>query len=360
LHVGGRVVEVMLPYAYLDRLLPIVSLAGVPVRFAYVTYLGMTVAAAFGLAWLHARTVKLGRAAATVAVLVPAALVLVEYWPRALITTGYPVPAPMRSWAEDPKDFAVLDVWDPYRPMWHATIHRKPMVGGYLSRVPERVVAAHERAPVVRSIIFGGNAVWFERVDPTVDFAWGDDGPGGAILPEHFEASWSGTLLAPVTGTYEFWLAADDGAALALDGRGVLRRSGTCPSDGECAASTRVELAAGAHPLAMEYRQRTGSAELHLWWRPPGGERAIVPPSALRTPGGRPGLMAEYRQPVDGHSGLGVEGGRAALRALGIRYVIVNDLQQNPCVEQDLQLPLSYAGEDVRIYEVPPPPAPSH
>jgi hypothetical protein len=92
---------------------------------------------------------------------------------------------------------------------------------------------------------------------------------------------------------------------------------------------------------------------VHLWWQPPGGPRAIVPSTALRTAVDDPGLDAQYEQPVPAYSGLGLAGGRAALRALGIRYVIVGQ-RPNPCVEQELQLPLSYAGEDVRIFEVPP------
>jgi len=53
----------------------------------------------------------------------------------------------MRAWADDPDTWAVLDVWDYYRPMWYATIHRKPMVGGYLSRVPKRLDDWLDRQP---------------------------------------------------------------------------------------------------------------------------------------------------------------------------------------------------------------------
>ncbi len=360
LQVDGHLVGGTLPYGHLERLLPLLSLAGVPVRFAYVTYLGLAVAAGFGLAHLRARAARFGRSMEIAALLVPLALVLVEYRPRPLITSAYPVPAPMRSWADDPEIFSVFDVWDPYRPMWHATIHRKPIVGGYLSRVPERLVDEYQRHPVLRAILFGGDAAWFTRVDPGLDFAWGDTGPGGAILPGRFQVSWDGILLAPVTGTYELWLGADDTASVSLDGQVILTRSGPCPREGECVATVGLALEAGAHRVAVEFRNHTGRAELRLWWRPPGGERAIVPSSALRTADGGPGLMAEYSQSVATRSGLGVEGGRAALRALGLRYVIVNDLQRNACVEQDLQLPLSYAGEDVRIYEVPPPSPPGH
>lgn len=351
LNANGQVFDVALPYALLERIVPLLALAGVPVRFGYVMYFGLVVAAAYGLAALGARAaVGGGRPARTLAVVVPVALVLVEYWPRPLITTVYAVPAPMRAWAEDPATFAVLDVWDSYRPMWHATVHRKPMVGGYLSRVPERLEAAHEQHPVVRCILFGGAEAWIERVDPMIDFDWDGSGPAAMIAPHDFDVRWSGSLVAPVDGSYELWLEAEAGVVI-VDGKPVVRRAGAC-RDEACVAHGIVALRAGRHALEVDHHRGHGVGRVRLWWQPPGGTRTIVPRQALRTRRGVPGLDAEYQQAVEPRSGLGSEGGRVALRALGVRYVVTHE--SNRCVEQDLGLPLAYAGEDVRIYEVPP------
>jgi hypothetical protein len=78
-----------------------------------------------------------------------------------------------------------------------------------------------------------------------------------------------------------------------------------------------------------------------------------VPETAFRTAAGGLGLDAEYEQMVPAHSGLGAIRGRQALRDLAIRYVITNE-RPNPCVQEELALPLVYAGEGVRIYEVLP------
>ena len=152
LRIDGRVTSVTMPYWYLERVLPPIEFMGVPVRFGYVMYLALTVAAGFGLHRLRNRVGAASRVAGLVAALVVCSLALYEYRPRPLITWEYPVPKPMRLWADDPGTWAVLDVWDWYRPMWHATIHRKPMVGGYLSRVPKRLDDWMDRQPVIHAI----------------------------------------------------------------------------------------------------------------------------------------------------------------------------------------------------------------
>jgi hypothetical protein len=355
LHVDGKIVGITLPYAYLERAVPVLAFTGVPVRFGYVMYLGLTLAAAFGLVRLRDLGERAGRLGALAAVVVPVALVLVEYRPRALITSDSAVPPPMRAWANDPTPFAVLDVWDSYRPMWHATIHRKPIVGGYLTRVPKRLEAGFQRHPVLRAIAARtAGSYWLTRRDSRIDFAWGDGSPDDTLEPDDFQVTWTGTLLVPATGTYQLWIAADDGALVSIDGRLLLRRDGACPAEGECVAHARVALTAGPHALVVRYGERAGNAAIHLWWQPPGGLRAIVPGAALRTASGTPGLDAEYEQVVSWQTGLGTEGGRTALRALGVRYVVTSD-EPNRCVQEDLALPLTYAGEGVRIYEVPAP-----
>jgi hypothetical protein len=225
LHVDGRVQAVKLPYWYLERLIPPLAFMGVPVRLGYVMYVGLVAAAAFGLAEVRKLLARAPAPVGALAVLVPVCLALYEYRPRTLVTWEYPVPAPVRAWARDPGNWAVLDVSDEFRQLWHGTIHRKPMVGGYLTRTPKRLEDWMYEQPVIRSIKWPGQE----------DIDW----RGGARRP-------------------------------------------------------RVPLA----------------------------------------------------------SGLGREAGRDALRRLSIRYVITGDAD-NFCVEHELELPRTYAGEGVRIYEVP-------
>jgi hypothetical protein len=102
----------------------------------------------------------------------------------------------------------------------------------------------------------------------------------------------------------------------------------------------------------VSYRRRAAPGEVSLDWQPPGGTRALIPSEALRTTAGRRGLDVRYQQPILRTSGVGRDAGRAALRALAVRYVVLSE-RRNPCVEDELDLPLVYSGEDVRIFEVP-------
>lgn len=90
---------------------------------------------------------------------------------------------------------------------------------------------------------------------------------------------WSGTLTAPVAGSYELALTTNSTATVFLDDAPVLT---TSPSDEPVVSTASVDLAAGSeHALRVEY---TGvpepgtdqGAQLRLGWTPP---EPVVPPS---------------------------------------------------------------------------------
>ena len=69
LHVAGKASQIRLPYSYLESALPVLKITGVPIRFGFVMYFGLVVAAAFGLVWLRTWAGGRGRAAAVAAVI---------------------------------------------------------------------------------------------------------------------------------------------------------------------------------------------------------------------------------------------------------------------------------------------------
>lgn len=348
LHVGGRVLTVRMPYWYLERALPPIQLMGIPVRLAYVMYFGLIVAAAVGLERLARGGASTRRGWRLLAIAVPVCIAMYEYRPRSLITTDTPIPAPMRAWASGGGDWAVLDIWDSYRPMWHATVHQRPMIGGYLTRVPQRLDDWVDRQPVLHAIMFGGQERLVPRVDRALDFAW-DAGPSGRA-PGALTVEWSGTLTAPLAGDYELVLSANDGAMVWLDQVPSIACAGR--NDEGCATRATAHLAAGAHRLRALFRNLRGNASVRLSWRPPGGAEEILSSRVVTTAAGRPGLDAVYHDQATALSGLGREGGRAALRALHVRYVVTNEVE-NACLQRELELPLAYRGEEALIYEVP-------
>ncbi len=135
LHVAGVVYSAaIMPYAWLERAVPLLRFGGIPSRFSWLTAFGLAVAAGATLALLCRRG-RIGRALAIAITM----LSLVETWPHAFTTSLWPAPAIMTAWAADTNEWAVLDATAWPRALWHQTIHHHPMLAGYATRVPTRL-----------------------------------------------------------------------------------------------------------------------------------------------------------------------------------------------------------------------------
>src|SRR6478752_8852076 len=102
-----------------------------------------------------------------------------------------------------------------------------------------------------------------ERVDPTIDFAWGDGemAPGTGV--DHVSVRWSGFLDVPAAGTYTFVTSNDDGVRVRIGDTLVIddwnfhypeHHDGT------------IALDAGKVPIVVEYFEIDLGAEMHLSW----------------------------------------------------------------------------------------------
>jgi beta-glucosidase len=119
------------------------------------------------------------------------------------------------------------------------------------------------------------------RVDAQIGFRWDRGSPtdnllargeaqGDQAVPaDDFSIRWSGRLLAPVSGTYQLEVAANDGFRLYLDGKLLLDRWSN--SDRLRADSASIDLQAGhAYDLRLEYYDADRDAGVRLAWRLPG------------------------------------------------------------------------------------------
>lgn len=330
-------------YAWLEWLIPGLAFGGVPVRFGYVMYFGLIGAAALGLARLR-RAIAVPSIAHAV-VVAATGLALWEYWPGPATTSQCPLPAPMRAWAADERSWAVLDVSGGWSQMWHATIHRKPIVGGYLGRVPKRLEDWIAEQPVLAAIVYPDGSTSRVRIDGPRDF-------GRDLSGDRFSAEWTGKLLVPTSGLYGFRVHATADAFLDVAGVSVARA--IAPLAGNVAREGKgsIGLRAGARPIQLRVFDAAKDAMIEVWWATPGEAFGPIPAGALRTAAGETGLDASYSQHMPVLSGLGRARGRAALRGWSIRYVVTGDVD-NASIVHELALPEVYRGEDVRIYEVP-------
>jgi hypothetical protein len=87
-----------------------------------------------------------------------------------------------------------------------------------------------------------------------------------------------GRITIPTTGVWNFRLDHDDGIELLINGVRVIFFD---PGTG-CRASTgSIDLTAGVHSFELRFNDGGGAQCLILYWTPPSGALAVIPPSAF-------------------------------------------------------------------------------
>ncbi len=95
---------------------------------------------------------------------------------------------------------------------------------------------------------------------------------------ENFVARFSGSIDAPVTGSYDFFTESDDGSKLYVDGQELVTNDGLHDMDER---QGTIHLDAGRHDIVIEYMQQGFGMGLIVRWQPPGGTKEIIPASVL-------------------------------------------------------------------------------
>jgi WD40 repeat protein/serine/threonine protein kinase len=101
------------------------------------------------------------------------------------------------------------------------------------------------------------------RVDPLLDFRWGQKSPWAGGPTESYSVRWTGFLQVPRTGKYTFTAAADDGVRFFLDDVQILA---SWNSRTDAPRSVEVALEEGYHRIVVEYFQMTWTASMVLSW----------------------------------------------------------------------------------------------
>jgi hypothetical protein len=122
------------------------------------------------------------------------------------------------------------------------------------------------------------NALWFitywnnpnqagdpvaTRSEGSIDHDWGNSSPvPGVVTADNWSARWTSYVdLAP--GTYRFTVTSDDGARIFLGTRHILSDWVAGPIRTNV---TTVSLLGGTYPIAVDYFEATGPAELTVRW----------------------------------------------------------------------------------------------
>ncbi|HXG54461.1 MAG TPA: hypothetical protein VNJ03_03705 [Vicinamibacterales bacterium] len=178
--IAGVMTYVPTPWT-LVRYVPVVGAARMPQRVAILVMLGVSILAVYALRdlRLRARRPWMVTVAATV-------LLLLETLPAPRTLHSAAVPSVYRIIAEDPRAVRVLNLPFGLRDglgshgntnaasQYYQTVHEKPIMGGYLSRLPTNRVARYRRRRVMSVLLelSEGRPVALDRQDRAVVRAW--------------------------------------------------------------------------------------------------------------------------------------------------------------------------------------------
>lgn len=132
--------------------------------------------------------------------------------------------------------------------------------------VPEALLRTPDGKPGLRGEYFSNRtlsgAPAFSRVDPTLDFAWGNGGPAPNLPSDDFSARWTGKLVPKTSGNYVLQVLGDDGFRLSLDGKVLVE---DWSDHGPRPRATVIGLDAGrSYDLVLEFYEHGGGADLHF------------------------------------------------------------------------------------------------
>ncbi|HEV2836524.1 MAG TPA: hypothetical protein VGW58_14470, partial [Pyrinomonadaceae bacterium] len=152
IHIGGHEIRFpLMPYSLLVKLIPAMSLGGMPVRMVVMAILAASVLAAVGFAELLRRRSSSRSAIFAAVVLV---ILVFEFLPGLLPARENPLPDFVRELKKLP-DGAVYDVRSSkFHALYYQTIHQRPMAFGYISRTSTTVDA---KSSELRSVFEAGD-----------------------------------------------------------------------------------------------------------------------------------------------------------------------------------------------------------
>ncbi|NUM34920.1 MAG: glycoside hydrolase family 3 C-terminal domain-containing protein [Candidatus Brocadiae bacterium] len=104
-----------------------------------------------------------------------------------------------------------------------------------------------------------------KRIDPKVDFSWGNQNPHSSLPQDHYSIRWTGRLLAPKTGEFFIDIASDDGIRFYIDDRMVID---DWKDHGIYANRYKISLEQGKiYKIKLEYYENGGDSVCRLGWK---------------------------------------------------------------------------------------------
>ena len=127
-----------------------------------------------------------------------------------------------------------------------------------------------------------------KQVDPVIDFDFGANAPEKGTYAAQFSINWTGSVLAPDTGEYEFRVTSPNGVRFYVNPpeggneKNALIDLWVSSGMSRSAHASLFLLGGRSYPIKVEFfKFKDKTAGLKLEWRPPGGDWIVVPRSQL-------------------------------------------------------------------------------
>ncbi|MEN9537532.1 MAG: hypothetical protein RLZZ178_1529 [Verrucomicrobiota bacterium] len=127
-----------------------------------------------------------------------------------------------------------------------------------------------------------------KQVDPVIDFDFGANAPEQGTYAAQFSINWTGSVLAPDTGEYEFRVTSPNGVRFYVNPpeggneKNALIDLWVSSGMSRSAHASVFLLGGRSYPIKIEFfKFKDKTAGLKLEWRPPGGDWTVVPRSHL-------------------------------------------------------------------------------
>ena len=107
----------------------------------------------------------------------------------------------------------------------------------------------------------------FTRIDPQLNFNWAEGSPGAGMPHSYYSIRWTGKLLAPATGNYQFFAKVDDGIRIWVGNRKVMD-SWQLNDSQNFTGSVMLEKDR-LYDLRVDYFNDMLEGEIQLFWQRP-------------------------------------------------------------------------------------------
>lgn len=119
----------------------------------------------------------------------------------------------------------------------------------------------------------------FSRLDPTINFDWGEGSPGTGVNSNAYTVRWTGKVEPRYSGQYTFYITSDNGRRLWVNNQLIIDK---WLDDWDIEYSGNITLTAGQqYDIKLEYFENNGGANCKLSWSSALQGKEIIPKNQL-------------------------------------------------------------------------------